>query len=199
MPTHISLLTWPDSKIAYKAFSAVKSSSHIHAFQAAVLERASDGRFSVKDIKRNVVGLSTFSGGLTAGLVGILGGSLGILLGFSNGSLFGSVVDFDRLEHTESTLASMSRFIPPGTTALLLEVDQGSLAMVHTVATELSGKVLHRSLAEVEVEVLGAEAAAVVGAREASQVLREASKATHKAESVTDWEQLKQRFKSVFA
>ncbi|WP_431513121.1 DUF1269 domain-containing protein [Variovorax sp. DAIF25] len=199
MATNIILITWPDSSQAYRAFSAVKSSSHVNASQAAVLERSPDGRFSVKDGNSNTVGLGSFGGGLIGGLVGILGGPLGMLLGFSSGSLFGSVVDLGQLERTESVIAAMSQFIRPGTAALLLQVDEDSPAMIDTVAEELGGQVLRRSLEQVEAEVLAAEAAAVAAAREASRVLREESKAERKAERSADWENIKQKFKSVFS
>ncbi len=57
-------------------------------------------------------------------LVGILGGPVGVLLGLGTGGLIGALYEVDQADIQDQTLAQVGRHVPPGSNALLAEVDE---------------------------------------------------------------------------
>jgi uncharacterized membrane protein len=51
-------------------------------------------------------------------LVGVLGGPVGLLLGWGAGAMMGSAFDLDRAATSDEALTVLGRPIPPGSSAL---------------------------------------------------------------------------------
>jgi Protein of unknown function (DUF1269) len=89
-------------------------------------------------------------------LVGVLGGPVGMLLGLGTGGLIGGLYDVDEADIQDQTLAQVGRHVPPGSNALLAEVDETINHVVDGAMKAQGGAVLRRSaddvLAEIEVQ-----------------------------------------------
>ena len=171
-----------DSK-AYQAvseFRQAEAQGQLTINQAAVFRRNLDGSFELPEGQDNVAGAGVLTGTLIGGLVGLLGGPIGLLLGFGGGALIGGVWDVTRADTRDSLLAEYSRSIEPGGTVLLADVVEVSPMIVDTMVSDLGGVVLRRPTAQVLAELEAAEAAADAAADEAERVLREQRKAEHK-------------------
>lgn len=200
MAHHIALITWDEPSKAYKALNDLRSGSwNFNLSQAAILERGSDGRITVKDGNNSSIGLGTLRGSLIGMLIGVLGGPLGVLLGWSGGALFGSLADMDAAADSASILAAMSRGIPPGGTALLLEVDEPGNEALDAFVAQSGGTLLRRPAEEVRIEIAAAADAADAAAREASRVLHEQKRSEARDKIEHAWENAKARFKKAFA
>ncbi len=199
MADNIVLITWPEASKAYKALSDILGGSwNLDVRQAAILERADGGGLLLKDGSSNVIGLGTLSGSLIGAVVGVLGGPLGLLLGWSSGALFGALVDAGRAADTTTVLSSMSSFIKPGGTALIVEIAEDSEDKLDAFVTETGGTSLRRSAESVRAEVAAATEAADAAASEARKVLREKKWAEGKEKLDDAWDSLKARFHSAF-
>ena len=102
----------------------------------------------------------------------ILGGTLGVLLGWGAGSLIGGFADADRVDRSESAIGELSRRLPAGT-AILAEVEEYATEVLDGVVSPLGGQVLRLEADQVLGELEAAEAAAIAADREAARVLRQ--------------------------
>ena len=114
-------------------------------------------------------------------LVGVLGGPVGVLLGWGAGAVTGGLFDVDRVETSDEALTVLGRSIPPESTALIASVDEPSVEVVDAEMYALGGEVTHRPVAEVMAELGAAEEAADAAAKEARRVVREKRKAELRA------------------
>jgi uncharacterized membrane protein len=90
-------------------------------------------------------------------LVGVLGGPLGVIVGGATGLVVGSLFDEDDDDETRSVLGEISRSISLGPPALLAEVSEDGPAAVDAAMVHLHGKILRRSVDDVEAEIAAAE------------------------------------------
>ena len=200
MAENIAIINWPESSKAYKALSDIRSNSwNLDVQQAAIVERSSDGRLILKDADNNEVGLATLSGSLIGALVGVLGGPLGLLLGWSSGALFGSLIDAADVADDASVLTGIGTFVKPGSTALVIELNEPSNDKLDAFVAESGGTLLRRPVSEVRAEVASAVAAAEAAAAEARRVIREEKREERKEKREAAWEELKAKFKATFS
>ena len=104
------------------------------------------------------------------GLLGALTGPLGLLLGATAGALAGEVVDVTEDEVSELILDAMIARIPPGTTALLADVEERATDTLDAVMDKPGGRITRWPRADVEAELEGAEEATEAGRREARRI-----------------------------
>src|SRR5262245_26797114 len=90
---------------------------------AAVVERRPDGTWRIADEDEETDFRVTVAGGLIGAVVGVLAGPLGLLLGGAAGLMAGEVVDLTEDEARELIHEEMIRRVPPGTTALVGDVE----------------------------------------------------------------------------
>jgi len=140
---------------------------------AAVIERDATGRVQIPEGTDNVTGEGFAVGGLIGMLVGVLGGPIGMLLGLGTGGLIGGLYDVDHADAQDQTLSHVAQHVPPGSNALLAEVDESAAEVVDNAMTSQGGTVLRRSADDVLAEIEAAEEAA----EEARQKARERKKA----------------------
>ena len=117
------------------------------------------------------------SGSLIGMLIGVLGGPLGVLVGWGSGALMGGAFDVDRAVTSDEALTVLGQAIPTGSTAVIASVEEPAVEVIDGEMKKLDGEVTRRSVAEVMGELEAAEDAADAAAREARRTLREERKA----------------------
>lgn len=160
-----------------------------------MVQRDVDGRVVVQDGGSNTDGLSTLGGSAIGSLIGILGGPLGVLLGFSTGALLGSLVDLGDEVDDDDVLGAISKQLLPGTTSLLVDVNEAGTQVVDDLAAASGGVLLRYNYDELLGEIIDSEQAAKAAQKEANRVLREQKKADRKADLEKRWDEFKAKFK----
>jgi uncharacterized membrane protein len=203
---NVVVVSFEEESNAYQAASVLKEASaegRIDLHAVAVVQRMEDGTLRVKEGDADAFPVATWTGGAvgaaTGGIVGLtlgtLGGPLGLLLGGSYGALLGSLVDLDAADEAESVLATMARAIKPNQTALIAAVTEPAVEVVDGEMERLGGKVVRRSVADVEAEIVAAEDAARAADEEARRKLREERSAERKEKVKEKIESLKAKLK----
>jgi uncharacterized membrane protein len=181
----VAIIRFPQSSQAYQAVSDLRglaeSLTSLEVRSAALVERTPEGTLRVPEGDDVVIGAGTATGGLIGMLVGVLGGPLGVLLGFGTGALVGGVFDIDRATGVDGALALLSAQIPPGTTALIVEVVETTPEPLDQLAARFGATVERQPAAQVTAEVEAADAAAEAAQKEANRVLRERKRTEAKA------------------
>jgi uncharacterized membrane protein len=139
----------------------------------ALVTRDEDGRI----VENHLTGepwAGRTGGGLVGVLIGTLGGPLGMLLGGSAGVLAGALVDARELDQADSALDSFSKWLQVDQAALVAELVERDPAIVDSTMAEIGGRVLRRTLDEVEAEVAAAEKAQRKAEKEAREQLLKA-------------------------
>jgi len=180
MTVNVIAVTFDERSKAYQALSTLKGldrEGRIGLKSAAVVERTIAGQLRSPEGIDNA-GLEGFAtGGLIGMLVGVLGGPVGMLLGLGTGGLLGGSYDVDQADMQDQTLAQVGRHVPPGSNALLAEVDEYADDVVDGAMTAQGGTVLRRSADDVLAEIEAAEEAAEEAQRQARKKARERKKA----------------------
>jgi uncharacterized membrane protein len=193
-PENVIVVGFADDDRAYEAMTMLNelaSQGQIGLTETAVVIRDEDGHIDVKDQVADEGFAGTASGGLVGLLIGILGGPLGVLLGGATGLAAGSLFDLADAEDTDSALTEVSKTVKVGRTSLLAQVVEQSPAVIDAAMGRLSGTVVRRSVADVEVEIAGAEAAQREAKRKARAELRKARHDKRHDEAHEKVEQLK--------
>src|SRR5581483_11546725 len=144
---------------------------------AAVVERTPDGALKVPESADNVGLVGTASGSLIGMLLGVLGGPVGVLLGWGAGAMMGGAFDVDRAVTSDEALTVLGTAIPTGSTAVIASVEEPAFEVVDGEMSKLGGEVTRRSVADVAAELEAAEDAAEAAAREARRAVRQKRKA----------------------
>jgi uncharacterized membrane protein len=165
---------------AYQALSVLKecdSDGRIGLESAAVVERTPEGQLRIPEGTDNVGLVGTAGGSLIGMLIGVLGGPVGVLLGWGAGALIGGTFDVDRAVTSDEALTVLGTAIPPASTAVIASVEEPAAEVIDGEMKKLDGEVTRRPVAEVLGELEASEEAARAAAREARLTLREKRKA----------------------
>jgi uncharacterized membrane protein len=184
MEKNVMVIGFADASKAYQALSILKecdAEGRINLESAAVVERTASGELRIPESNDNVGPIGTASGSLIGMLVGVLGGPVGILLGWGAGALMGGAFDIDRAVTSDEALGVLGRAIPPQSTVVIASVEESAVEVIDGEMTKLGGEVTRRSLDEVEIELEAAEDAAAAAAREARKTVRAQRKAKFEA------------------
>ena len=175
---NVLIMQFPHPSDAFQALSTMKVQPGVRG--AAVAERTAEGQVQVADAYSPGGGTGIVGGGLVGAVIGIIAGPLGVLLGWSTGALVGAAFESDEAEDTDDGFTILSRSIPKGGNALIVEMAESSHAIADDVANKLGGTVTRVPAAEVEAEVESAREAAAEAAKEARKVRREKRRAGFK-------------------
>ena len=190
MEQNVVLISFAQESKAYQALSELKGaavSGQLQVQNAAVMQRAVDGTFSIKDGASDGGGTTgPLTGTLVGSLIGMLAGPLGMLFGGVYGALVGSAVSADKLQDRASVLDQMMQAMPPGSTTLIATVGEDSPDALNGISDTLAGVVLRRPLAVVQEEVAAQEEATIAAAKEARRVLSE-KKSAEWHDKLDDW------------
>ena len=172
MPTenNVLIMHFPENSQAFEALSQLKSQPGVTG--AAVVERTPDGEVRLADAHTPEVGGGVAVGGLVGSLIGILAGPVGMLLGWSTGMLVGMAYETDEAADADDGFTILSRSVPAGGNALIVEMTETSHTIVDDVAEKLNGTVTRLPAAEVQAEVESAREAARQAATQARKVRR---------------------------
>jgi len=192
---NLVVVTFEDDSKAYEALSKLKAANaagRVGVRSAAVLKRDAAGRIEVPEAGDAVIGAGTATGGLIGLMVGILGGPVGVVLGFGMGALAGSYFDIERASREGGVLAQVAESLPVGRTALVAEADEYAVEVIDGEMRTLGGTVTRTPAAEVLAALEAAEKAAEAADREARRVMHEERKQEAKAkldEIESKWDQ----------
>lgn len=176
---NVVVIQFEDQSKAYQALSVLKHSDaegRIALASAAVVERTPEGTLRIPEGAENVGPVGVASGSLLGMLIGVLGGPVGVLVGWGAGALVGGAFDLDRADKSDEALTVFGRAIPPRSTAVMATVAEPAVEVIDGEMAKLGGKVTRRPVGEVVAELEAAEEAANAAAREARRELREKRK-----------------------
>jgi uncharacterized membrane protein len=177
---HVVVARFTEPSKAYQALSVLKqcdAEGRIALRSAAIVERTAAGELRIPEGTDNVGLVGTASGSLMGMLIGVLGGPVGVLVGWGTGALMGGVLDIARADKSDEALATLGRAIPPESTAVIAGVAEPAVEVIDGEMAKLGGEVTRRPLAEVMSELEAADQAAAAAAREARRELRKERKA----------------------
>ena len=169
-----------DRSKAYEALSELKGAGlegRVEVLSATIVTRDTQGRLEAPEEGDNLVGAATVGGGLIGTLIGVIGGPIGMLFGWTGGLLVGGAFDIRRADDSDSVLGEISRYIPLGGTAVVAELNEYATEVVDELMTEQGGTVYRRDAEVVQAEVDAAEDAYRKAQKEADRVAREQRKA----------------------
>jgi uncharacterized membrane protein len=182
---HVVVVRFTEPSKAYEALSVLKqcdADGRLALAAAAVVERTTDGELHTAEGTDNVGPVGTASGSLIGMLIGVLGGPLGVLLGWGAGALMGGAFDIERADASEDALTALGRAIPPGSTAVIANVEEPAVEVIDGEMGKLGGEVTRRPTVDVMDQLDAASDAATAAAREARRTMRD----QRKAEITTD-------------
>jgi uncharacterized membrane protein len=182
---NVVVVRFTEPSKAYQALSVLKecdAEGRIGLQSAAVVERTPTGELHIPEDADNVGPIGTASGSLIGMLIGVLGGPVGILLGWGAGAVMGGAFDVDRAVTSDEALTVLGRAIPPESTAVIASVEEPAVEVIDGEMNKLGGEVTRRPVAEVMSELAVAEDAADAAAHEARKALREKRKAEFSAD-----------------
>ena len=181
---NVVVVRFTEPSEAYQALSVLKqcdAEGRIGLESAAVVERTADGELRVPEDTDNVGPVGTAGGSLIGMLIGVLGGPVGVLIGWGAGALMGGAFDLDRAETSDEALGVLGRAIPQGSTAVIASVMEPAVEVIDGEMKKLGGEVTRKPAAEVMDELEAAEDAAAAASREARRTVRQKRKAEAKA------------------
>jgi uncharacterized membrane protein len=177
---NVVVVRFAEPSKAYEALSVLKecdAAGRIALESAAVVERTPTGELRVPESADNVGPVGTASGSLIGMLLGVLGGPVGLVLGWGTGALMGGAFDLDRAEASDEALAVLGRAIAPESTAVIASVEEPAVEVLDAEMIRLGGEVTRRPAAEVMQDLEAAQEAADAAAREAGRAVREKRRA----------------------
>jgi uncharacterized membrane protein len=181
---NVVIIRFDEPSKAYQALSVLKeadAAGRIGLDSAAVVERGANGELTTPESADNVGPVGTASGSLIGMLIGVLGGPVGLLLGWGAGAMMGGAFDIDRAVTSDEALTVLGQAIPPGSTAVVANVEEPAVEVIDGEMKKLDGEITRRPVGEVMAELDAAEEAADAAAREARRAVREKRKAELKA------------------
>ncbi len=173
---NVVVVRFTEPSKAYQALSVLKecdAEGRIGLESAAVVERTPAGELRIPESADNVGLIGTAGGSLIGMLIGVLGGPVGVLLGWGAGALMGGAFDVDRAVTSDEALTVLGRAIPPESTAVIASVEESAVEVIDGEMKKLDGEVTRRPVAEVMAELATAEDAAEAAAHEARKALRQ--------------------------
>jgi len=177
---NVVVVRFTEPSKAYQALSVLKdcdAGGRIGLESAAIVERTAGGELHIPESADNVGLVGTASGSLIGMLIGVLGGPVGVLLGWGGVAMMGGEFDVDRAVTSDEALTVLGKAIPTGSTAVIASVEEPAVEVIDAEMYTRGGEVTRRPVDEVMVELEAAEEAADAAAREARRVVREKRKA----------------------
>ena len=177
---NVVVVRFTDGSKARQALSALKqcdADDRIGLASAAVVERTATGELHMVDEWENLGPVGMAGGSLVGMLIGVLGGPVGVLLGWGAGAMVGGAFDIDRSVKSDEALTVLGTAIPSGSTAVIAQVEEPAISVIDREMEQLDAEVTRRPVDEVMSELGAAEEAADAAASEARREIRKQRKA----------------------
>lgn len=159
MEKRVIIMNFDVESKAYEAFSKAKKLHMSKAFkgeQMAVVHHSDDGehKFEIEDFLDFTGSNKSSKGGLIGMLVGILGGPVGVLLGWFTGGMIGATQDAKEVREATGVFEFLINKIGEGDTALLLIAEEeDNRPLNQLIMMELGGEITRLDYEDVEAEV----------------------------------------------
>jgi uncharacterized membrane protein len=199
---NVIAVSFAENSAAYEAFSNLKDldgQGQVSLGGAAIIERDENGQLITKDEVEDPHLSGTSTGGMIGLVVGILGGPFGVLIGGATGLLIGSLFDMEDATDEGSVLAAISNTTSPGKTVVIAQLSEQSDDVVDNAMARLGGRVLRRTVEEVEAEIAAADEAQTAAKREARTKLHAERRSELKEQIQQKVEALKERQQELHA
>jgi uncharacterized membrane protein len=190
---NVVVIGFTEPSKAYQALSVLKAcdaDGRIGLESAAVVERTPEGTLNVPESAENDELVGMASGSVVGTLIGVLGGPVGMLLGWGAGAMVGGAFDVDRAVTSDEALTVLGTAIPAGSTAVIASVEEPAVEVIDGEMAKLGGEVTRRPVSDVMAELDAAEEAAAAAEREARKVVRQQHKAEFKEHATKAKEKL---------
>src|SRR4030095_5950853 len=145
---NVVVVRFTEPSRAYQALSVLKkcdAEGRIGLESAAVVERTAAGELRIPESADNVGLVGTASVSLIGMLVGVLGGPVGVLLGWGAGATMGGAFDVDRAVTSDEALTVLGQAVPPQSPAVIAAVDERCVRVIDAEMSKLGGEVTRRS------------------------------------------------------
>ncbi|MGI8486122.1 MAG: DUF1269 domain-containing protein [Thermomicrobiales bacterium] len=173
---NVAVITFEDESKAFQALSVLKKLAAARTIElkgAAILSHKADGTLAFEDGDARGLGGSVATGGLVGAVVGILGGPLGVLLGWGTGALVGGVIDAKDASSSLRVLNRVGEVIPQGKNGLIAEVRETSFDALDRAVADLGGSIVRTSTEAITDEVEAARDAQAHATKAESKEQRE--------------------------
>ena len=157
---NVIAVSFADRSNAYQALSELNGAGlegRVEVLAASIVTRDEQGRLNAPEEGDVLGGAATLGGSLIGLTLGVIGGPIGMLFGWTGGLLVGGAFDIRRADQSDSVLGEISRYIPVGGTAVVAELNEYAVEVVDKLMTELGGTVYRRSADVVLGELEAAE------------------------------------------
>ena len=172
----IVITTFPERNSAREGMAELRRLHDTGALKvraAAVVERRADGSWLVDKGASHLTFGGAVAGGLVGLLVGALLGPVAALLGGTLGLVEGALLDVVEDETRELTLEVMIHHIPPGTTAIVADVEEETGDTLEAAMSKFGGRVKRWPRTEVSAELGTADEAVEAAGREMRRILHQ--------------------------
>jgi len=195
MPDNVVLIKFEQSAKSYEELSELKrlSGGPLSVGSAAVLARDAAGHLAVKDGFDNESGAGASIGGLIGLFVGILGGPMGVLLGWSGGTLLGAVSDLGDTKERTGVVERVVQAIEPSETAIFAHLLEPDTSFLDNQVSQAGGKLQRWTSADLLNDIYAAREAEEQTAAAARKHYREQRSADRKAKIHAWFASLKQK------
>jgi len=139
---------FPNEKKAYEgvhAFKELHAEGSISLYDVLVVERAADGKLSMKERTYDDAFVRSGLGAVVGGLIGVFGGPPGVAIGLTAGGLLGGGHALLRGDVTDEFVEDIVEGMAPGSYAVLAEVQEDWTSPVDTRMEALGGRVLRET------------------------------------------------------
>ncbi|WP_035852337.1 hypothetical protein, partial [Kitasatospora azatica] len=155
---HMLFITFDSPQAALDAFGEAKELRGVQ--QAAVLTRSTEGLLDTPESWVRGAGTPTVATGIVGGLLGLFGGPVGVLLGWTAGTVLGGAAELRHFQDGAEGLLVYSKDLAEGHAMLIVEAHESDPAPLDALAARHGGRLIRRPAAEVAAEVRAAETAA---------------------------------------
>jgi uncharacterized membrane protein len=141
---HIVIATFQEASAAEQGMAELHrlhNAGTLHVGAAALMQRRPDGSWTSKKKIEHLTFKGAVAGTLVGALLGALVSPVAALLGGTLGLVGGELVDVVEDETRELILATMVRHVPPGTTAIVADVEEEAGDTLDVAMGRLGGQV----------------------------------------------------------
>jgi uncharacterized membrane protein len=176
MPSEdIVIATFPEPGAAREGMAELRRLHNTGALRvrtAAVVERRSDGSWQFERGAQHPTFSGAVAGSVVGALLGVLTGPVTALLSATGGLVVGEVFDIVEDETRQLILEAMVGRVPPGTTAIVADVEAEAGDALEAAMDKLGAQLQRWPRAEVVAELEATDEAAEAGRREMRRIFR---------------------------
>jgi uncharacterized membrane protein/sporulation protein YlmC with PRC-barrel domain len=145
----LSLAQADQAQAALQALKQAIKQKEISMLNAAVLAKTEDGHVSLKEVEDVGSKRGALFGAISGGLIGLLGGPVGAVIGAVAGAASGSAAArWLDMGFPDEYLKKVQASLQPGSSALLVLVEQEQVEKVAQVLAKFEGELLRQGLTD---------------------------------------------------